>query len=269
MDDILHAKNKTVTVRGLTIGCGRPKLCVPMTGSSQAQLMAEAAALLQAGAQMAEWRMDWFSQVQRPQDAVQTLLRLREMLGSLPLLATFRTQGEGGHAPISLQQYEALYEAVIESGQADLVDFEFFLEEETVDRLMHKASAAGVRVVLSSHDFQSTPEAEVIRQRLLRMRQRGADIVKIAVMPRCASDVAELLKAAAQSAEALDCPLIAMSMSKIGAVSRIAGQVFGSAVTFGTAGRASAPGQIPAAQLLEALSLVERLLFCESQQERK
>ena len=37
-----------------------------------------------------------------------------------------------------------------------------------------------------------------------------------------------------------------MSMGHLGVVSRICGQVFGSAITFGTAGKASAPGQLPA-----------------------
>ena len=40
-----------------------------------------------------------------------------------------------------------------------------------------------------------------------------------------------------------------MSMGKLGVISRICGEVFGSAVTFGTAGKASAPGQLPANQL--------------------
>ena len=43
-----------------------------------------------------------------------------------------------------------------------------------------------------------------------------------------------------------DTPVITMSMSPTGVISRICGQLVGSCVTFGTAGKASAPGQIPA-----------------------
>ncbi|MDI5818043.1 type I 3-dehydroquinate dehydratase, partial [Salmonella enterica subsp. enterica serovar Kentucky] len=40
-----------------------------------------------------------------------------------------------------------------------------------------------------------------------------------------------------------------MSMSKTGVISRLAGEVFGSAATFGAVKKASAPGQISVADL--------------------
>ena len=48
-----------------------------------------------------------------------------------------------------------------------------------------------------------------------------------------------------------------MSMGALGAVSRVSGSLTGSAVTFGTAGHASAPGQLPAAELREMLELLK------------
>ena len=51
-------------------------------------------------------------------------------------------------------------------------------------------------------------------------------------------------------------PLITMSMTATGVVSRLAGGTFGSCATFGTVGKASAPGQIPVAQLRAALAIV-------------
>ena len=44
-------------------------------------------------------------------------------------------------------------------------------------------------------------------------------------------------------------PVIAMSMGNLGSMSRIAGENFGSAVTFATVGKASAPGQFPVEEL--------------------
>jgi 3-dehydroquinate dehydratase-1 len=44
-------------------------------------------------------------------------------------------------------------------------------------------------------------------------------------------------------------PLISMSMGSLGSISRIAGENFGSAVTFATVGAASAPGQFPIREL--------------------
>ena len=91
------------------------------------------------------------------------------------------------------------------------------------------------------------------------MASMGADIAKIAVMPRSAVDVAALLAATAVCAESSRVPLITMSMGPLGAVSRLSGQVFGSCATFATLGDAgSAPGQMPLDDVLAALDLIGR-----------
>ena len=89
---------------------------------------------------------------------------------------------------------------------------------------------------------------------LTGMADAGADIAKLAVMPRCTADAARLLEATARAADARpDTPLITMSMGPLGAVTRFCGGAFGSCATFGvTSGTsASAPGQ-PPADLLKA-----------------
>ena len=45
------------------------------------------------------------------------------------------------------------------------------------------------------------------------------------------------------------CPVVTMSMSEVGVVSRICGEAFGSALTFGAVKKASAPGQLGAEEL--------------------
>ena len=50
-------------------------------------------------------------------------------------------------------------------------------------------------------------------------------------------------------------------MGKIGAVSRLAGSTFGSAVTFGAAQKTSAPGQIDANELRKVLVNLDSLII--------
>ena len=92
---------------------------------------------------------------------------------------------------------------------------------------------------------------------LQNMEETGGDILKLAVMPSCPKDVSALLNVTARMKEKTARPLITMSMGKLGAVSRFSGSVFGSALTFGTAGRSSAPGQIDARKLKELLEFME------------
>ncbi len=53
-------------------------------------------------------------------------------------------------------------------------------------------------------------------------------------------------------------PLITMSMSEIGRLSRAAGSFTGSCITFGAGARASAPGQLGAAELRQVLDILGR-----------
>ncbi len=81
---------------------------------------------------------------------------------------------------------------------------------------------------------------------------------KVAVMPRTREDVLTLLAATWQASQALEIPLISMSMGPMGAVSRIVGGVYGSALTFAVGKSSSAPGQIPIDDLRAALAIVGR-----------
>ena len=91
------------------------------------------------------------------------------------------------------------------------------------------------------------------------MQELGADIPKIAVMPRNRRDVLTLLEATEEMASIYaDRPIITMSMSGIGSISRLCGEVFGSALTFGSAGQTSAPGQMEVEDLAEGLELIHR-----------
>ncbi|EPC9037185.1 type I 3-dehydroquinate dehydratase, partial [Shigella sonnei] len=113
--------------------------------------------------------------------------------------------------------------------------------------------------VMSNHDFHKTPEAEEIIARLRKMQSFDADIPKIALMPQSTSDVLTLLTATLEMQEQYaDRPIITMSMAKTGVISRLAGEVFGSAATFGAVKKASAPGQISVNDLRTVLTILHQ-----------
>jgi 3-dehydroquinate dehydratase-1 len=246
-----------VTVRGTAIGAGRPKVIVPLTGGTVDELLAQAAAVVPAAPDVVEWRVDHLDGGRAtPSAAAAAGAALREALGDLPLLVTTRTAREGGLADVTDDAYVAVYRAVLATGVADLLDVEVMRDPGTVRTLVDLAHAGGVAVVASNHDFDATPAREEIVRRLLLMAERGADVLKIAVMPRDPGDVLTLLAATWDAAQRTDRPLITMAMAGTGVASRVAGGVFGSAATFGTVGAASAPGQVEVGALRAALDVV-------------
>lgn len=251
---------ETVQIGDVTLGEGRVKVIVPLTAGTEAELVAEAAALSGHELDLVEWRVDHLDVAPDPEAVVAAGRRLVDALGGRPLLVTFRTDAEGGERAIDPDDYAALYTAVIEAGLADAVDVELAFDEASGDAVIAAARAAGVRVVGSAHDFHATPPADEIVARLVAMAERGCDVAKMAVTPIDAGDVLRLFEATWTMTREHEMPVITMAMGGQGVVSRLAGQAFGSCATFGTVGRASAPGQLPVDELQPILRLLDEHL---------
>ncbi|MPN43695.1 3-dehydroquinate dehydratase [bioreactor metagenome] len=189
------------------------------------------------------------------------LSELRKILGELPLLFTFRTTREGGKKDLETIDYIELNKAAVTTDMIDLIDVEAFTGDDFVQSVITEAHKHKVLVIVSNHDFEKTPSKEEIISRLRLMQRLGADISKIAVMPSCLEDVLTLLTATVEMNEKYaEGPIITMSMSKLGSISRISGEYFGSAITFGSAKKASAPGQMEAKDLNEILGIIHNNL---------
>lgn len=161
---------------------------------------------------------------------------------SLPLLLTYRSTTEGGKGAGHGQGYEDYLASLLQLRPAvAAVDIEMACPASKA--LVAEAKAGGYDVVGSCHDFTATPSAAQITQKLAQITAAGADIAKVAYMPRTAQDVAALRHAAHDFAGAYPHqPLIAISMGQLGAPSRTD---LVNCLTFATIadGAASAPGQ--------------------------
>ena len=250
-----------VKVRNTVIGEGMPKICVPIVGVTKEDIIAEARTFDTIPADVVEWRVDWFEDVFDTEAVLDVLKELREALGDTALLMTFRTAKEGGERAIDAEAYTALNIAAAQSGYVDLIDVEVFTGDDVVSRIIKEAHAAGVKVVASNHDFDKTPDQADIVARLRKMQKMDADIPKIAVMPQTKKDVLTLLAATEEMySEYANRPIVTMSMAGDGVISRLCGEVFGSAMTFGAAKKASAPGQMGVKELHTVLNLLHNAL---------
>ena len=251
----------TVKVRNIEIGAGIPKICVPIVGVTKEEIITEAKTFDSIPVDVVEWRVDWFENVFEFDKVEDVLKDLREALGDTPILFTFRTSKEGGEKVIEPEPYKELNIKAAQSGYVDLVDVEVFTGDDIVKEIVKNAHACGVKVVASNHDFDRTPEKDEIVKRLRKMQELDADIPKIAVMPNCKKDVLTLLSATEEMyTEYADRPIITMSMAGTGVISRLCGEVFGSALTFGAAKKASAPGQMGVEDLKIVLELLHKSL---------
>ena len=251
----------TIKVRDVEIGAGAPKIIVPIVGVTKNDIIEEAKTFDSIPVDVVEWRVDWYEDIFDFEKVEETAKQLREVLGEMPILFTFRTSKEGGEKAIETPVYVELNQKISATGYVDLVDMEAFTGDDAVKAVVEEAHKHGVKVVASNHDFDKTPAKSDIIYRLRKMQELGADIPKIAVMPQNKKDVLTLLAATEEMVNNYaDRPIITMSMAATGVISRVCGEVFGSSMTFGAAKKASAPGQMGVNDLNTVLGLLHNAM---------
>ena len=156
----------TVKVRNIEIGAGIPKICVPIVGVTREEILAAAENIKSTKADVVEWRVDWYEDIFDFTKTEATMQALREVLGEMPILFTFRTSKEGGEKAIETEAYVELNQNAAKTGLVDLVDVEAFTGDDVVKAVVETAHANGVKVIASSHDFHKTPAKEKIVSRL-------------------------------------------------------------------------------------------------------
>lgn len=257
---------RTVNIKNKKIGEGIPKICISLMGKTTEDILAQAKKILDESIKndvdIVEVRGDYFEKLNDMDALKDVLCKLADMFGDIIVLFTIRSQSEGGEklAFSSPSIYE-INKYVIENRLADMVDVELFSGDVQARELITLAHAKNVKIIMSNHDFKTTPDQTVIIDRLKEMQEIGADIAKIAVMPNNKQHLLELLQATnVMSNTYADIPIVTISMGELGALSRVCGQVFGSSITFAALEKASAPGQIPVDEMRALLNKVNKYM---------
>lgn len=251
---------RTVKIKNMEIGKGMPKICIPITGKNQEEILLDIEEILRQKPDLAEWRVDCYQEGEKEEKVLEMLQTISDRLGQIPLLFTFRTASEGGSRDISFEDYVKLLDHAAATGQIALADVELFFRPEASGEVVKRLQDKGVKVVVSNHHFEGTPSKEELLDILERMYAVQGDLLKIAVMPHSFADLLVLLAATEEGASRYDRPLITMSMGETGFLSRICGEITGSALTFAAGRNVSAPGQAGAENVRNILENIHEIL---------
>lgn len=248
-----------MVIKGITLESGQqPVICIPVMGKDSEEVLAEAQRVIEHGARMIEWRIDYLEDMRSPGLVEEILRELQQICKQAILLVTVRTRKQGGLARIAEPELSELYRRIAGTHSADLLDVEFF-EVDRPQKLIRELKKEGVGIITSHHDFEDTPRTDVMTMLFHKMAEGGSDLVKLAVMPQSLSDVLDLLQVTCTFREEYpEIPVASMSMGGMGIISRLCGEAFGSCMTFGTMGKSSAPGQMDEEDLRTVLDVIHR-----------
>lgn len=257
---VLKNEKKTARLGSVILGDGAPKICVPVMGSDMEQIRRAACEACAAGAEIIELRIDSLSSDPSAEAAKAACRIVRESAAGIPLLFTQRTVRDGGAGSPDAVAYEALLTEMVKSHLCEAIDCELSVGDKAFARIVKAAHENEVIVVGSSHEFGEIGEMQRAGDWLLKQEALGADVCKAAVMTRTGEEALHAALVMTRAGQVLHVPMIAIAMGPAGVITRLCGECMGSCLTFGTAGRASAPGQIDAYRLRTALDIVHGAL---------
>lgn len=232
----MHAARQNTTSGPASFGQLRPSL----VGTVHDEASLRAARRRQLGllaADIFEVRLD---RIVPPPEAWEALLRRR-------IILTARHPAEGGPAGLGLAQRRRLLRDHLAA--ADAIDLEL-RSLPGLRGLAEEASAAGAALIVSAHDFRTTPSVAKLRETAQRAAEEGADIVKLAVTTNTPAELARLLTFAAEPQPA---PLACMGMGALGRISRLLLASTGTALVYCSLAGANATGQWPVRDFRAAL----------------
>jgi len=251
---------REIKVKDTIFKQGRPKVAVPITGKTPAEIIKECEIAAQMPCDVIEWRADYYLAAlenldealcakETYVDFIKILDDINYIAGSKPVIFTLRTKAQGGEVEVTKEQNDSICSLVAQSKLVDFIDVELLDENNTVHEInlqnkINQIREHGVKVIISYHDFNGMPQPNDIVSLAKLMMQLKADISKIAVTTATEDEAKLLLKATSYMTNHGIGPLITIGMGEAGKATRVVGGKYGSCITFAAGNSATAPGQV-------------------------
>ena len=133
------------------------------------------------------------------------------------------------------------------------VDIELESDPDFLSKIIRYARKKSTHVIISYHNFDETPDTNVLRETLKQCYDLGGDVAKIACQVKILEDSARLLSLYAEKGRK-----VVLGMGNFGKITRIAATQLGAEFTFASLNvtDATAPGQLTYSEM----KLIDKML---------
>lgn len=139
---------------------------------------------------------------------------------------------------------------------ATYIDVETESNPEFIGAVVARSKAKGTQVIVSYHNYESTPGMTALAAIAEKCFEQGADVAKLAVMAHNQADVAAILSLYSTGRR-----LVAFGMGEAGRLSRALAPLLGAEFTFAApdGGEITAPGQVAYSVLKEQIDYLRKI----------
>ncbi len=210
-----------------------PAVCGSVIGKNLGEMRTGVARAVKQGAGLVELRID----------GLQSKVRWEKLLRKdLPIILTNRPEREGGSFKGKEEdRVELLLKGI--GRRVSCIDIEFSTPKKLREHVVSETKKSGVTVLMSHHDFSTTPPAEALMEVTKKLEGAGCDLAKIVTFAKNSSDGLRMLDFFVQVQGKVSVPVVAFAMGNAGRITRFVAPIFGSPIVYAAAGEKTAPGQ--------------------------
>jgi|SRR5579862_2221157 3-dehydroquinate dehydratase/shikimate dehydrogenase len=225
-----------------------PRICIALGLPDAAALLEHARREAESGETFLEFRLDY---LENPLHGIKVIREILKQHPGCIVLATCRRHQNHGKFNGSVEEQLNILDQAVNEG-AHAIDVEIESVEVAAERL--NAFRGRCQIVISYHNFETTPQLDALVKRMTRL---PADAYKIVTAARKPSDNARVL-ALARAYPRL--PLVVLAMGELGFPTRVLSPAFGGLYTYAAplANQGTATGQI-SARLLRHLYRIDKI----------
>jgi 3-dehydroquinate dehydratase type I len=211
-----------------------PAICGSVKASSPRAMMREVRKAFRDGADVVELRIDSL----RTTSGWEKLLKING-----PIILTNRSKREGGDFTGGEEERVGLLLNGIQRS-VPCIDLEFSTPEKLRSLVLSAAKRTGVTVLLSYHNFSSTPSFTHLVKVAQGMEKTGCDMLKLVTFAKKRADAFRVLEFVARAQAGFKVPLTAFAMGKSGTITRFVGAILRAPLVYAAVSARTAPGQL-------------------------
>lgn len=225
-----------------------PKICIPIVTSSLSIALLQMEQFAPKADALEIWLGEFFQtdcfSMEEVESTIDAILEVQKTI-QLPLLFTIKDSQEQGNFGGTHEQKKQIALLLLQKN-VDFLDLDYNFDIEWFEEIKALKMQTKTQLILSAHFFEGTPSFPSLKNRVQLMQNRGADMVKVAAMPRNQEEVLDILKLA-ENLHRKKIRYIAISMGSLGKISRVLAPLWGSEFAFAPVSieNSSANGQIP------------------------
>ncbi|HUJ21484.1 MAG TPA: shikimate dehydrogenase [Bryobacteraceae bacterium] len=216
-----------------------PRICIALGLADAAKLLDHARQEADDGETFLEFRLDYLDY---PESGIKVIRDLLKQHSECIVLATCRRHQNEGKFNGSVEEQLRILDLAVNAG-AQAIDVEIESAEAAPEKL--SAFRGRAQIIISYHNFETTPPLDALLKRMTRFPADGYKIVAAARKPSDNARVLALPKAYPRT------PLVVLAVGELGFPTRALSPAFGGMYTYAAplAAQGTASGQVSARQL--------------------